>query len=150
MPDVSGGVRGGGAAAPLLHRLPVRVYYEDVDLAGIVYYANYLRFLERGRSEALRAVGVDQLRLREAGLVFVVARIEVDYRRPARFDDLIEVETALTRIGGASVEMTQRALRGEDTLVEARVRVACMSLGGQAARLPQETREALWQGFEMG
>ena len=74
-----------------MHQFPLRVYYEDTDLAGIVYYANYLKFIERGRSEWLRALGIDQARLRaESGHVFAVRRVEADYLRPARFDDLIE------------------------------------------------------------
>ncbi|NCM98295.1 MAG: YbgC/FadM family acyl-CoA thioesterase, partial [Rhodobacterales bacterium] len=102
-------------AAP--HRLTLRVYYEDTDFAGVVYYANYLKFIERGRTEALRALGVDQGRLKaEQGLAFVVTRVEIDYRRPAAFDDLLTVETALARLGGASVVMDQRVARGETTL----------------------------------
>jgi acyl-CoA thioester hydrolase len=126
------------------HRFPVRVYYEDTDLAGVVYYANYLKFLERGRTEALRALGVDQTRLRdEAGVVFVVTRVEIDYRRPARFDDLLTVETALAEARGASVAMAQRVLRGEAVLAEATVRLACMSRTGRPARLPEAVRRAL-------
>jgi acyl-CoA thioester hydrolase len=126
------------------HRLTVRVYYEDTDLAGVVYYANYLRFLERGRTEALRAAGVDQNRLRdEAGVVFVVTRVEIDYRRPARFDDLLTVETALAEARGATVAMAQRVARGEEMLAAATVRLACMSLAGRPARLPEAVRRAL-------
>lgn len=123
---------------------PVRVYYEDTDLAGVVYYANYLRFIERGRSEALRAAGVDQLRLKaERGLVFVVVRVTADWRRPAAFDDLLTVETRLSRLGGASVDMGQRVLRDGATLFEATVRMACMGDDGRAARLPPDLRAAL-------
>jgi acyl-CoA thioester hydrolase len=127
----------------MLHRLDIRVYYEDVDLAGVVYYANYLRFLERGRSEALRAAGVDQTRLREAGLVFVVGRLEIDYRRPGRFDDVLSVETAIDAVSGATVRMSQRVLRAAETLAEARVKVALTSLDGRPARLPPALRGAL-------
>jgi acyl-CoA thioester hydrolase len=126
------------------HRLTLRVYYEDTDLAGVVYYANYLKFLERGRTEALRGLGVDQGRLRdEAGVVFVVTRVAIDYRRPARFDDLLTVETALAETRGASVAMAQRVLRGGETLAEAAVRLACMTLAGRPARLPEAVRRAL-------
>jgi YbgC/YbaW family acyl-CoA thioester hydrolase len=85
------------------HRLTLRVYYEDTDLAGIVYYANYLRFIERARTEWVRELGIDQGRLKaEAGIVFAVRRVEVDYIAPARFDDVLEVETAcLEDHGGA-------------------------------------------------
>lgn len=124
-------------------RLDIRIYYEDVDLAGVVYYANYLRFLERGRSEALREIGVDQVRLREQGLAFVVSRLEIAFRRPARFDEVVTVETEATAVRGATIEMAQRVLRGADRLVEARVRVAAMTLDGRPARLPPSTRAAL-------
>jgi acyl-CoA thioester hydrolase len=126
------------------HRLPVRVYYEDTDLAGVVYYANYLRFLERGRTEALRAAGVDQVRLRDAaGLVFVVRRLSIDYMAPARFDDLVEVRTRITRLRGASVEMAQEVWRGGHCLVRAGVTCACMDAAGRPARLPAQLRQAL-------
>jgi acyl-CoA thioester hydrolase len=128
--------------SPHLH--PVRVYYEDTDLAGVVYYANYLKFIERGRTEALRGAGVDQNRLKdELGLVFVVVRVTADWRRPAVFDDLLSVETRLARLGGASVDMAQRVLRGVETLFEAEVRMACMGRDGRAARLPADMRAAL-------
>ncbi len=86
------------------HRFALRVYYEDTDLAGIVYYANYLKFIERARSEWVRGLGVDQARLRaESGIVFAVRRVEADYLRPAVFDDLLEVETRLVETGGARI-----------------------------------------------
>jgi len=126
------------------HRLTVRVYYEDTDLAGIVYYANYLRFFERGRTELLRAAGVDQTRLKaEAGLVFVVARIAIDYLSPARFDDLIEVETRLIRLRAATAEMAQSVWRGETCLARADVRLAVTGPDGRPARMPGEIAEAL-------
>lgn len=126
------------------HQFTLRVYYEDTDLAGVVYYANYLKFIERGRTEALRALGVDQGRLkREQGLVFVVTRVEIDYRRPAAFDDLLTVETALARLGGASVAMDQRVAHGETTLAEAGVTLALVDASGRAARLPPALRAAL-------
>ena len=128
----------------MAHRFPLRVYYEDTDLAGIVYYANYLKFIERGRTEALREAGVDQNRLKdERGIVFVVVRVTADWRRPAVFDDLLTVETRLARLGGASVDMAQRVLRGGETLFEAEVRMACMGRDGRAARLPADLRAAL-------
>jgi acyl-CoA thioester hydrolase len=126
-----------------VHRLTVRVYYEDTDLAGIVYHANYLKFMERGRTEALRDAGVDQTRLKAEGLVFVVTRMAIDFRRPARFDDVLAVETETTRLGAATVEMRQRVLRGTETMAEAEVRVACMAETGRAVRLPASVRAAL-------
>ncbi|TVQ54191.1 MAG: tol-pal system-associated acyl-CoA thioesterase [Rhodobacteraceae bacterium] len=128
------------------HRLVLRVYYEDTDLAGIVYHANYLKFMERGRTEALRAAGVDQTRLKAEGLVFVVARMAIDFRRPARFDDLLTVETIVARLGAATAEMRQTVLRDDLVMAEAAVRVACMGEGGRAARLPAAVRAALGGG----
>lgn len=129
-----------------MHSLTVRVYYEDTDLGGVVYYANYLKFIERGRSEALRALGVDQLALKEAGLVFVVRRLTAEYLSPARFDDLLEVRTGIGRIGGASVEMTQELLRDGVTLFRAGVQVAFVALSGRPRRLSTEVRARLVQG----
>lgn len=126
--------------------MDIRVYYEDTDLAGVVYYANYLRFLERGRTEAVRAAGIDQRALRAQGLVFVVRRIAAEYLRPARFDDVLTVETRLTRLGGASFEMAQCVRRGEAMLLTAALMLACMDLGGTPRRLPADLRARLAVG----
>lgn len=124
--------------------ITVRVYYEDTDLAGIVYYANYLRFIERGRTEYVRARGIDQARLRQdAGLVFAVRRVEADYLAPARFDDLLTVQTEATRFGGARVEMRQAVLRGETPLFRATVTLAVLDEAGRPRRLPPDLLRAL-------
>jgi acyl-CoA thioester hydrolase len=108
-------------------QVPVRVYWEDTDAGGVVYYANYLKFLERARSEWLRAIGIDQLRLqREARLQFVVVEANVRYHRPARFDDELVVTVALESLRGASVQMGQEVRRGAELLVSATVRAACI------------------------
>jgi acyl-CoA thioester hydrolase len=134
------------AAPDRPHRLPVRVYYEDTDFAGVVYYANYLRFLERGRSELLREAGIDQGTLkRDPGVVFVVRSLAIDYLAPARFDDMLEVRTVVTRLRGASAEMGQEVWRGADCLVRASVTVACMDTAGRPRRLPEVMREGLAQ-----
>ena len=126
-----------------MHRLPLRVYYEDTDLAGIVYYANYLKFIERGRSEWVRARGVDQGRLRaETGIVFAVRRVEADYLRPAVFDDQLEVTTELVELGGARIVLDQAVWRGAEQLFLARVVLVCVA-GGGAVRIPPWVREAL-------
>lgn len=126
------------------HRFEVRVYYEDTDLAGIVYYANYLKFIERARSEWVRGLGVDQARLRaEAGLVFAVRRVEADYLRPAVFDDLLGVTTELVELGGARIVLDQAVWRGEARLFAARVVLVCLGADGRAARLPVAVRAAL-------
>jgi len=127
-----------------MHRLTLRVYYEDTDLAGVVYYANYLRFIERGRSEALRELGVDQVAMkRDLGLVFVVRSLTVDYLAPAVFDDLLEVRTRVSKLRGASVEMAQEVWRGAVCLNRAAVTIACMDGAGRPQRLPGEVKSRL-------
>ena len=127
-----------------VHRLPLRVYYEDTDAAGIVYYANWLRFLERGRTEMLRLLGQEHGALRdEKGVNWVVRRCTVDYLKPARLDDTIEVATSCGDLRGASLDMIQEARRGGDTLVRAELVVACMGPGGRPVRLPPALRDAL-------
>lgn len=116
-------------ATPGEFRWPVRVYYEDTDAAGVVYYANYLRFMERARTEWLRALGFDQDRLRgDHGVLFVVARVALDFHRPARFNDLLEVSVRLCRLGRARLELTQEVTRaGADRpLCRGEVRIACV------------------------
>lgn len=126
------------------HRFTLRVYYEDTDLAGIVYYANYLKFIERGRSEWVRALGVDQTQLKaEAGIVFAVRRVEADYLRPAQFDDVLVVDTRLEKCGGASLVLQQDVRRGGERLFSAVVTLVCMDAAGRAVRLPAGVRAAL-------
>lgn len=126
-----------------MHTLPIRVYYEDTDMAGVVYYANYLKYIERGRSEALRALGIDQTAMRENGLVFVVRRLTADYVAPARFDDDLTVFTRTETVKGASATMVQWVRREDQTLFRAEVQIACMDLDGRPQRLPTEVRQAL-------
>ena len=128
----------------MAHRFSLRVYYEDTDLAGIVYYANYLKFIERARSEWVRGLGLDQTRLRdEQGLVFAVRRVEADYLRPARFDDELVVETALHEATGALLVLDQTVLRGTEALFTARVTLVCLTRAGTLARLPGALLAAL-------
>ena len=129
-----------GFLRPMTHIWPIRVYYEDTDLAGIVYYANYLRFIERGRSEMVREAGIDQTEMKARGLVFAVRRVEADYLKPAKYDDLIEVRTTLDRVKGASFDMPQEVWRGEDLLFKARVSVVVLNTEGRATRLPADIR----------
>ncbi len=124
----------------MIHHWPLRVYYEDVDLAGIVYYANYLKYLERGRSEMVREAGISQLDMKAAGLVFAVRRVEAEYLLPAKYDDELVVETRLDRLKGASFDMPQRVLRGGTILLEARVKVVILNAQGRATRLPADIR----------
>jgi len=118
--------------------LPVRVYYEDTDAAGVVYYANYLRFLERARTEWLASLGHPVAELeRVHGIVFVVRRIEVDYRRPARLSDALDVTVAIEALGRASLTARQRVMRGDEELVAARVMLACVERASlKPARIP--------------
>ena len=126
------------------HRFDLRVYYEDTDLAGIVYYANYLKFIERARTEWVRGHGVDQGKLRDgAGVVFAVRRVEADYLRPARFDDQLLVQTRLTTLTGARIVLNQTVLRGPEVLFAAVVTLVCMSVQGQPSRISPDLRAAL-------
>lgn len=124
------------------HHYPVRVFYEDTDAAGIVYYANYLKFAERARTEAMRLLELDhQAFLSEEGMVFVVRKVEVDYLQPARLDDALLIRTRFTRMGAAYIDALQRVCRGETELVRVAMRVACVTRQGRAARLPRQWRE---------
>ncbi|SES85581.1 tol-pal system-associated acyl-CoA thioesterase [Paracoccus homiensis] len=126
------------------HALTLRVYYEDTDLAGIVYYANYLRFIERARTEWLRDLGIDQSTLKaESGHVFAVRRIEADYLRPARFDDLLQIDSHLHAMTAARVIMDQTVRRGDQTLFTARVTIVCLDAAGRPARLPAAFSQAI-------
>ncbi|MEI4472555.1 tol-pal system-associated acyl-CoA thioesterase [Frigidibacter sp. MR17.24] len=126
------------------HRLALRVYYEDTDLAGIVYYANYLKFIERGRSEWVRELGLDQRRMKEEDhLVFAVRRVEADYLRPARFDDELVVETRLIGATAARIVLEQAVLRGGERLFGALVTLVCMTEAGAPARMPAALRAKL-------
>lgn len=128
------------------HLLSLRVYYEDTDLAGIVYYANYLKFIERGRSEWLRELGIDQMRMKqETGHVFAVRRVEADYLRPARFDDQLQIVTGLRDLTAARVVVDQTVRRGDETLFVACVTVVCLDARGRAVRLPPSLTATLRQ-----
>ena len=145
-PNVLSGAPTSGRIVEGAHVLALRVYYEDTDAAGIVYYANWLRFLERGRTELLRLLGQEHSALRdERGVHWVVRRCTIDYLKPARLDETIEVVTSCGELRGASLDMIQQARRGEEILVRAEIVVACMGAGGRPVRLPQHLRTALAQ-----
>lgn len=120
------------------HRWPIRVYYEDTDLAGIVYYANYLKFIERARSEMVRVAGIDQTVMKAAGQVFAVARLEADYRAPARFDDTLIVETSVTKTTPARLTLQQVITRQSTLIFEAKVVLVCLGKDGRPTRLPPQ------------
>ncbi|MHA6326053.1 tol-pal system-associated acyl-CoA thioesterase [Roseivivax sp. CAU 1753] len=128
----------------MTHSFPVRVYYEDTDMAGIVYYANYLRYIERARSDWVRGLGIDQNAMRERdGVVFVVRRVEADYIAPAKFDDALTVRTVTRAVTGVRLIMGQEVWRGETLLFQAEVVVVCVTAHGQPARLPANIRQKL-------
>jgi len=137
------------------HHQPVRIYYEDTDFSGVVYHASYLRFMERGRTNYLRLLGADQRALfeqveREApGFAFVVRSMQIEFLKPARMDDLLEVITAPAEVKGASVLLHQEVRRGSDVLIEADVRVAFVS-GGKARPIPKPLRIAMKAGEDSG
>jgi acyl-CoA thioester hydrolase len=132
------------------HVFPVRVYYEDTDAAGIVYYVNYLKFAERARTEMLRLLGREQQPMLEReGIAFAVKSCRIEYFRPARLDDALEVRTGLVEVGGASLKVRQRILHaphgGGDgaLLADILIRLAVMDRAGRPARLPADLRAAL-------
>jgi acyl-CoA thioester hydrolase len=121
----------------MTHTHQIRVYYEDTDLAGIVYYANYLKFIERGRSEWVRSLGLDQLALKEAGQgVFAVRRVHADYLAPARMDDLLDVTTTYVSHSGARLVLDQAVMRGDKVLFTAQVTLVCIGATGRPQPLP--------------
>ncbi|WP_417270119.1 tol-pal system-associated acyl-CoA thioesterase [Celeribacter sp.] len=128
----------------MTHTFPVHVYYEDTDLAGIVYYANYLKFIERARTEWVRDMGVDQGVLKEEdGVVFAVRRVEADYFIPAKFDDDLIVETRVDTMTGARIILTQEVKRAGETLFAAQVTIVAITESGHPARLPAIIRRNL-------
>lgn len=125
-------------------RFSVRVYYEDTDAGGVVYYANYLKFIERARTEALIGLGVSQTRLQaQTGKVFAVRAVQASYEAPARLEDELEVVTAVTQVSGARITMAQDILRGDATLFRSVVTLVCVGPDGRAARIPQEVATLL-------
>jgi acyl-CoA thioester hydrolase len=127
------------------HVLPISVYYEDTDLSGVVYHANYLRYMERGRTEFFRLAGISKM----AGLeddeptAWAIRRVEVDYHRPARLDDIIEVRTSLTALSGARMKALQDIVCGDVLLARGRIEACITTLTGKARRLPKNVVETL-------
>ena len=123
------------------HSMNIRVYYEDTDLGGIVYYANYLRFIERARSEWLRDLGIDQIKMRnERDAVFVVTKLKVDYLSPAYFDDMLTVDTKIQIVSPVRAYFYQNIFRQEDVIFKAEVCVTCTSTSGKVQRLPEKIK----------
>jgi acyl-CoA thioester hydrolase len=141
MPDPSGGGRFEGN----VHVLPIRIYYEDTDLSGVVYHANYLRFMERGRSEFFRSAGIAKLAMLgdDDPSAWTLRRISVEFSRPARLDDLIEVRTRATGLSGARMHVDQMIFCGSELLVRGYVEACVMTLAGKPRRIPQPMRDKL-------
>jgi acyl-CoA thioester hydrolase len=136
-----------GRLVPGGHVLPVRIYFEDTDFSGVVYHGSYIRFMERGRSDFVRLIGVghSELHKGEHGepLAFAVRRIHVDFLKPARIDDLVEVETRVLDLGGARIVLRQTVKRGDEALVDAEVTVVLVNHQGRARRIPDSLRDVL-------
>jgi acyl-CoA thioester hydrolase len=127
----------------MTHVLPIKVYYEDTDMGGVVYYANYLKFIERARSEIVEELGVDQHAMKADGLVFVVTRVVADYLAPARMGDRLTVKTTHRAPSPARWLFDQEVWRDDQCLFKAEVTAVCMTLAGRPARLPAELRARL-------
>jgi len=134
---------GKNAAAPL-HTHSIRVYFEDTDAGGMVYYANYLKFAERARTEMLRSAGISHAEMvAQDRLMLVVRRCTAEYHRSARLDDSLEIDTRVSGVAGASILLDQVVRRGSEVLVEIAVTIACVTKEGRATRLPERLRAAL-------
>jgi acyl-CoA thioester hydrolase len=133
-----------GHVADGVHHFPIRVYYEDTDAAGIVYYANYLKFAERARTEMMRCLGVEHERMRrDVGITLAVRRATIDYLAPARLDDELQVTTRLIAAAGATVSLGQEVRRGAEVLARLELVVACLTMSGRPRRLPPALTAAL-------
>lgn len=125
------------------HQLPVRIYYEDTDFSGIVYHANYLRYLERGRSDFFRLVGISHTELAGQDTAFAIIRMELDFKRSARVDDALVVRTTYDRIEGVRLHVTQRITRGDEVVLEAKGVAVCISLSGRPRKPTAEMKAQL-------
>jgi acyl-CoA thioester hydrolase len=141
MPELGGAGRFEGK----VHILPIRIYYEDTDLSGIVYHANYLRYMERGRSEFFRCAGITRLAMLEQpeATAWSLRRVSLEYVRPARLDDLVEVHTRATSLTGARMGADQKIFRGKTLLTRGVVEACIITFEGKPRRIPNEIREKL-------
>jgi len=131
-------------AAAVAHNFPIRVYYEDTDAGGIVYYANYLKFAERARTEMLRDAGFHHTAMMQGdGLMLAVRRVNAEYLRPAKLDDALDVATSVMGLGAATIELDQSIRREGQELCRVVVTIACVGRDGRPARLPAPLRAAL-------
>ncbi len=125
------------------HRFSVRVYYEDTDAAGVVYYANYLRYMERARTELLSEQGIDVAKYHRDGYLFAVVHVDVRYKKPALLGDHLDVVTILKELTNVTITLDHRIMRSNDLLVEASVRLACIDPNGKPRRLPEPVSSLL-------
>ena len=131
------------------HSFPIRVYYEDTDAGGVVYYANYLKFAERARTEALRAAGIEQTALREShGILFVVRHVDIDFLKPAKLDDLLTVESTLQKISNVKIIIAQTISRDGKTLAKLTVTLAVINDAFKLAKLPDSIKKAMQKIFD--
>jgi len=139
-----------GRLTPRGHLLAVRVYFEDTDFSGVVYHANYLKFMERARSDMLRLLGVDHAALADGAygepLAFAVSRIDIAYRKPARIDDVVEIETVPVESAGVRLVLEQTVRRGGESLVDAKVTVVMVNAEGRPRKMPEALRDKLTSG----
>jgi acyl-CoA thioester hydrolase len=133
------------AGEPAGFRVPIRIYWEDTDGAGIVFYANYLKFFERARTEWLRGFGFGQEALRrDAGVAFVVSETTLRYLKPARLDDVVDVSVDVVHLGQASLQLAQQATRADELLAEGKIRIGCVELGTfRPCRIPNDIRMSI-------
>lgn len=129
----------------MIHNFDFRIFYEDTDLAGIVYYANYFKFIERGRSSLIRDAGIDQLLLKDLGCIFVVKKINAEYHASAKLDDKLKVETKLVNLSGAKIEFNQCVYNENLLLFSSHVTIAHVTLSGRPIRLPNDIIQKLKQ-----
>lgn len=130
----------------MIHHHSVKIYYEDTDAAGVVYYANYLKYMERARTELLAERGIDVSAYHRMGVLFAVVDVEVHYKKPAILGDVIDVTTTIEEITHATITLAHRIFRADILLVEARVRLACINGEGKPQRLPAEFASLLAKG----
>jgi acyl-CoA thioester hydrolase len=152
-PDLAG--RLDHTAGGRRHRLPIRVYFEDTDFSGLVYHGSYVRWCERGRSDFLRLLGNDLRTLMEGAsgrepAAFVVRRMTLEFLKPARIDEILEVETRVAELGAASLVLDQRIVRGDVEVFQARVTVVLVSVSGKPLRLGQMLRDAIGSSSDNG
>lgn len=126
-----------------MHKIKIKVYYEDTDAGGVVYYGNYLRYLERARTEFLADKGIDVVKYHHLGFFFVVVSVDINYKKPAKLGDIIEVTTEVSDIKNATITFLNKIYKDLDLLVEAKVTIACMGTDGKPKRFPEEVKIAL-------